>query len=157
MTRHSITYISTDITGAELIRPLWDQLNEHHHAGARAFRDQYEHGTFDDRKEYFAKVAAAGLLRIDLAFDPVPDRYVGYCVSSLSQDKAGEIESVFVEDAYRSRGIGTALMTRALAWLNENRPARIRVSVADGNEVAIPFYQKFGFYPRMTVLEQKKD
>ena len=35
--------------------------------------------------------------------------------------------------------------------------ARARVSVGDGNEVAWVFYRKFGFYPRMTVLEQKKE
>ncbi|MGB9177302.1 MAG: hypothetical protein WCB46_11295 [Methanoregula sp.] len=32
-----------------------------------------------------------------------------------------------------------------------------RVSVGDGNAAAWAFYRKFGFYPRMTVLEQKTD
>ena len=157
MEQDGIRYIAADIGGIELIRPLWNQLNGHHHANARVFRDHYEQWTFDDRKEYFKKVAAEGLLRIDLAVDPVSDGNVGYCVSSISPDKAGEIESVFVEDAYRSLGIGTALMERVLTWLDSNQPVRIRVSVADGNEEAFPFYRKFGFFPRMTVLEQKRE
>jgi ribosomal protein S18 acetylase RimI-like enzyme len=155
MAQRSIEYTATDITGIELIRSLWSKLNEHHHANARAFRDLYEQWTFDDRKEYFLKVAAEGALHIDLASDP-SGRYIGYCVSSISTDKAGEIESVYVEKEYRSQGIGTDLMKRALAWLEKNGPVRIRVSVADGNEEAFPFYRKFGFHLRMTILEQKE-
>jgi ribosomal protein S18 acetylase RimI-like enzyme len=34
---------------------------------------------------------------------------------------------------------------------------RKRVSVGNGNEAAWAFYKKFGFYPRMTILEQKTD
>ncbi len=78
-------------------------------------------------------------------------------MSLLSQEKTGEIESIFVEEGYRSRGIGSALVERALAWLDTNDSVRNRVSIADGNEAAFSFYKKFGFYPRMTVLEQKKE
>jgi GNAT superfamily N-acetyltransferase len=152
-----LEYISADITRIELIRPLWDQLNRHHLANARTFKDHYERWTFDDRKAYFAKVAKTGLLRVDLAMDKGSGRYVGYCISSLAEDGDGEIESVYVEEAFRTQGIGSALVTRALAWLTENRSARIRVSVADGNEDVFPFYQEFGFHPRLTVLERKTD
>ncbi len=103
----SIEYRTTDIKDIELVRPLWVRLNDHHQANARAFRSHYEQWTFNDRKAYFRKVAAAGSLRIDLALDPEVGRYVGYCISSLSQEKTGEIESVFIEKAYRSHGIGT--------------------------------------------------
>ena len=114
--------------------------------------------TFDKRKAYFVKVSAAGPLKLDLAFDPEgKGRYVGYCVSSCSAEKTGEIESIFVEDSYRSGGIGSALMTRALAWLDENGSIRNRVAASDGNDGVWDFYQKFGFYPRLTVLEQKRD
>lgn len=157
MTHHPAEYRSTGISEIEVIRPLWDQLNRHHHENARAFRDVYSAWTFDDRKQYFEKLAERGLLRVDLARDPSSGRYIGYCVSSLSPDRDGEIESVFVDTAYRSLGIGTALMERALAWLDSNNAARIRVPVADGNEDAFAFYRRFGFFPRMTVLEKKKN
>ncbi|HEX3001699.1 MAG TPA: GNAT family N-acetyltransferase [Methanoregula sp.] len=152
-----IEYRKTDIADIELIRPLWIQLNRHHQANARVFRDVYARWTFDDRKEYFTKIAERGYLRIDLAFDPDPGVYAGYCISSLSEDHTGEIESIYVAEPYRSLGIGTNLLTRALTWLSNNGSIRNRVSVADGNENAFPFYRKFGFFPRMTVLEQQRD
>lgn len=152
-----VAYRETDITGIELIRPLWIQLNRHHRANARVFKDVYARWTFDERKAYFVKVAERSLLHIDLAFDPEQEQYAGYCVSSLSEDRAGEIESIYVEETYRSLGIGTNLLSRALMWLNNNGSIRNRVSVADGNEATFPFYRKFGFYPRMTVLEQRRD
>ena len=155
MTR--IEYRSTDIRGIELIRPLWFQLNEHHHALARNFRTHYEQMTFDDRKNYFERIAKTGSLRLDFAWDPVAGRFVGYCVSSLSEDKTAEIESVFLEKDYRSEGIGSALMERALGWMNAQGAVRKRVSVGDGNEETWKFYEKFGFYPRLTVLEQKNE
>jgi GNAT superfamily N-acetyltransferase len=52
-------------------------------------------------------------------------------VSSRCREKPGEIESVFVDDAYRSQGIGTDLGTRALAWLETNGSVRNRVTVAE--------------------------
>jgi ribosomal protein S18 acetylase RimI-like enzyme len=76
-------------------------------------------------------------------------------VSSLSPERGGEIESIFILERYRSLGIGSTLVNRALAWFSENCTVRNRVSVSDGNEAAEGFYKKFGFYPRMTVLEQK--
>jgi diamine N-acetyltransferase len=153
----SIQYTSADITEIGLIRPLWEQLNQHHYDGARAFREVYSRWTFNDRVADFTKVAAARPFRVDLAQDPVADRLVGYCVSSVSREGFGEIESVFVEPSYRSHGIGTTLMNNALAWLNSHNPCRIRVAVADGNEDALPFYRNFGFFPRLTVLERKTD
>jgi diamine N-acetyltransferase len=148
-------YLTPGITSIELIRPLWIQLNEYHHKRAGTFRQHYEMITFDDRKTFFEKLASTGSLQLDLVFDPESDRYIGYCVSSLSQEKTGEIESIFVEERYRSKGIGSALVTRALAWFDANGSVRNRVSVGDGNEGAWKFYRMFGFYPRMTVLEQK--
>jgi GNAT superfamily N-acetyltransferase len=153
-----IEYQVRDIRDIDIIRPLWIQLNEYMCTRATTFRDHFKQMTFDKRKAYFVKTAAAGCLRLDLAFDPQGQgRYIGYCVSSFSVEKTGEIESIFVEDSYRSGGIGSALMTKTLAWLDENGSVRNRVSASDGNEGVREFYKKFGFYPRLTVLEQKRD
>jgi len=153
----TIEYYATDIRDIELIRPLWVQLNEYHHNHAKTFQDHYEQMTFDERKSYFENVASIGSLRIDLAIDQATERYIGYCITSLSQENMGEIESIFIEEGYRSQGIGSVLVSRAFTWLNANGSARNRVSVADGNEAAFEFYRKFGFYPRITVLEQRRE
>ena len=150
-----IEYQITDERGLDSIRPLWEKLNEHHHARARYFRNHYETWSFDDRKAYFKKVANAGTLRIDLAYDKDKGKYIGYCVSSISCENNGEIESIFIEEAYRSRGIGAALLSAAISWMDSAGVVRKRVAVADGNEDSWGFYQRFGFYPRMMLLEQK--
>lgn len=155
---HPIEYRTTDIRDIELIRPLWIQLNEYHHKNAKTFRSHYERMTFEDRKAYFEKLAAAGSLHLVLAFNPLSGgQYIGYCVTSLSPEKTGEIESIFVEEEYRALGIGSALVTRAMVWLNENGSVRNRVPVSDGNEEVWNFYKKFGFHPRMMMLEQMKE
>jgi diamine N-acetyltransferase len=150
-----IEYQITDEKDLEKIRSLWEQLNEHHHAKASHFRHHYETWNFEDRKAYFDKIVGAGTLRIDLAFDKDRERYVGYCVSSISKERHGEIESIFIEEAYRSQGVGTELLSRALSWMDAKEVLRKRVAVADGNEDAWGFYRKFGFYPRMMLLEQQ--
>jgi len=157
-----IEYRRTDIREIDCIRPLWCLLNRYMSTQTTNFRSHFEQMTFEKRRAYFEQVATEGMLCIDLAFDVRDrDRYVGYCVSSLSKDKTGmitgEIESIFVDDLYRSRGIGSALVTRAVGWLDENGSTRNRVSVSEGNESVWNFYKKFEFYPRMTVLEQKKE
>jgi len=154
---HAVLYRATGFDEIELIRPLWEQLNNHHHAKASRFRDHYEQMTFEDRRSHFGRLHETGHLRLDLAQDKKTGRYIGYCVSSVSVEKTGEIESIFIETAYRSAGVGTALVTRGLGWMDTLGVIRKRVSVGDGNESALAFYQKFGFYPRMTVLEQKNE
>ena len=153
----SIEYRTTDIAGIDVIRPLWNRICEHHRVRARTFRAFFEHTTFDERKAHFVRCAETGDLRVDQACDPAADRCVAYCVTSLSAERIGGIESLYVDETYRSQGIGTALVRRALMWLDENGSVENRVAVADGNEEAFPFYRRFGFYPRRTVLEQVRE
>lgn len=151
-----IQYRVTDVGEIALIRELWNELNAYHRERAGVFREYYNQTSFDNRKEYFEKLAANGLFRLILASDREDGLIIGYIVSSLSAEQTGEIESVFVTGRYRGMGVGSVLVTMALAWLDEHGSVRNRVSVADGNEEALDFYRKFDFYPRMTVLEQKK-
>jgi diamine N-acetyltransferase len=154
---HAVEYRTCGIHEINLIRPLWEQLNDHHHSRASRFRTHYEQMSFEDRTLHFRKLHESGQLQVDLAYDPETCRYIGYCVSSVSAENNGEIESIFVDPSYRSAGIGTALMARGLAWMDALEVVQKRVSVGAGNEPAFAFYRKFGFFPRMTILEQKGD
>lgn len=154
---HAVAYRTAGIEEIELIRPLWEQLNAHHHEKATRFRLCYGKMTFGDRKSWFCRLHESGEVRVDLALDQGSGRFIGYCVSSVTAEKTGEIESLFVHPGYRSAGTGTALVTRGLAWMDDRGALRKRVSVADGNEDSWAFYERFGFYPRMTVLEQIDD
>jgi diamine N-acetyltransferase len=112
--------------------------------------------TFEERKADLLKKAVAGKIRVDLAFDEESGRNVGYCVSSVSAEKIGEIDSIFVVAAYRGVGIGDSLMKKAFCWMKQQEVVEKIVEVAAGNEQAWGFYAQFGFLPKKTLLKQAK-
>jgi ribosomal protein S18 acetylase RimI-like enzyme len=146
-----VTYLEMGPESLELIRPLWEKLNEHHLVRSPNFRYHYEQMTFDARK---ADLLKKEQLRVILAI--AGRAPVGYCVCTIAGD-TGEIDSIFVDDQYRRSGIGEQLMYKGLAWLKAGKVKKTIVAVAAGNETAIPFYESFGFMPRMTVLQLVED
>jgi len=57
------------------------------------------------------------------------------------------IEDLFVEESYRRRGIGRALLLYVARLARERRCGRLEWSVLDWNEPAIRFYEKLGAVP----------
>jgi GNAT superfamily N-acetyltransferase len=57
------------------------------------------------------------------------------------------IEDLFVEEIYRRRGFGRALLLYVAGLANERRCGRIEWSVLDWNDPAIRFYKKLGAVP----------
>lgn len=154
-----VIYIEANEQSIELIGPLWEQLNEQHRLSSPHFKSHYETFIFEKRKKDLLDKAKNGLMHIVLAKDTDGGRYIGYSISTLSMDSdlaAGEVDSIFVEKAYRSHGIGDLLMKKSLKWMEGQGASVIRVSVAAGNEAVWPFYERYGFYPRSTMLEQVK-
>jgi ribosomal protein S18 acetylase RimI-like enzyme len=149
-----IEYHIADEKGLDLIRELWTELNHFHINKSVYFRHHYESMNFEARKGQLINITAKGSLHIDLAEDIEKNRTVGYCVSSVSAEKVGELESIYVGELYRRRGIGTILVRKALAWMDIMGVEKKRVSVSYGNEETWAFYRTFGLLPRMTVLEQ---
>lgn len=155
----NVTYIETDERGIDAIKPLWEKLNEHHRQLSPHFAGHYETFKFEQRKADLLRKAEQGLMHIDLAKDMDDDVIVGYCVSTLIKDGSeavGEVDSIYVDEAYRSSGIGDTLMRKALEWMDARGADVKRVSVGAGNEDVFPFYERYGFYPRMTVLQKIK-
>ena len=74
------------------------------------------------------------LIRIFFAVDTLSGDDIGYCYCSVAPGSYGEIESIFVCDEARNRGIGTTLMVHALTWMKEEGCTDIRVHVTVGNE-----------------------
>ena len=133
------------------IKPLWEKLNHLHRERSDHFADHFHRFTFEDRiREFEGKphlaVFAAGT---------GPDEYQAYCIVSADGD-AGEVDSLYVDPECRGKGIGRKLMERALDWLSGTGCAKVRISVAQGNEQALDFYETFGFKLRFLVLEQPK-
>ncbi len=151
----NIKYTDTDQRDLDLIKGLWEKLNEHHKARSRNFKKHFETFTFETRNKNLLEKLKDGKLRIDLATDTGTGKPVGYCVSTIAGGK-GEIDSLYVEEAYRQAGIGYKLIKKGLAWLEKMQAKDIIIAVADGNEEAFGFYAKFGFYPRVTILKRKE-
>ncbi|HEX9455567.1 MAG TPA: GNAT family N-acetyltransferase, partial [Candidatus Binatia bacterium] len=57
------------------------------------------------------------------------------------------IEDLYVEEAFRRRGFGRALLNYVAQLAQERRCGRLEWSVLDWNEPAINFYQKLGAVP----------
>jgi diamine N-acetyltransferase len=150
-----IKYVNGDGGMLDEIKVLWETLNKHHLSVSPYFKDYYLTLTFEERKRAILQRASGGEVRVNLALD-ASGELVGYCVSSIDRWLTGEIDSIFVGAKYRGQGIGRALMEKALAWLNGKGAKKKIVSVAVGNEQAYVFYSRFGFLPRRTLLEQKK-
>jgi len=151
----NVTYVSGNEDLIDEISPLWEELNKLHLGLSPYFRDYYQAATFEDRKRSLYQRTCCGKIRVDIALDD-SKQPIGYCITSIDQSLTGEIESIYVNAQNRGQGIGTTLMDKALNWLKVKGAKRNIIAVAVGNEQVFVFYQKLGFYPRRTLLEQKK-
>lgn len=151
----NINYIEVNISQIGIIKPLWNKLRDHHHDLSTHFPERYKMTKFEDRKEELLKKSGNGILRIDIAKDEDKNEYIGYCISSISEDNVGEIDSIFLDENYRSSGIGNELMNRAIDWMDKKGVKSKKIVVAVGNEELLTFYKKFDFLPRHIILEQK--
>ena len=145
-----IAYTVTDGEGIDIVAPLWEKLNEHHRGLSQHFSFDFPKRTWENRKEEFLGEAAD--LRVDLARDIDTGALVGYCISSITAERLGEVDSIFVESDYRRCGIGDRLIKNSVNWMNDLSVTRIIVQILVGNEEAHPFYNKHGFLPRTTVM-----
>jgi len=153
---NNIYYLQGDEKLLDDVRELWEALNEHHGKNSLHFKDFYHHFSFAVRKADLTKHAQNGSIQVVICFDEAAQLRVGYCIGSVDSDLVGEIESIFVLPDYRGLGIGDELMRKSLQWMDKMGAGKITVNVAAGNEPAFGFYEKYGFYPRRTMLEQVK-
>lgn len=70
---------------------------------------------------------------------------VGFIICSRNTPNEARILMFAVDPAYRSRGIGAALMKDFLAFCSRNSFLSIKLEVKTDNEGAINFYKTFGF------------
>jgi ribosomal protein S18 acetylase RimI-like enzyme len=134
----------------DIIKPLWEGLNAHHLSKSTHFKKHFSEFTFEKRME--------GLNKRDRLIAYVAqdnNENVGYCIATVD-GLNGEVDSLFVEAAYRGRGVGEELMSLALKWLKEQKCETVRVSIAEGNESVHDFYRKFGFAERLNVMQLKQ-
>jgi GNAT superfamily N-acetyltransferase len=151
-----IHYSLAGAASLDLIAPLWRRLTRHHAGISTHFSRQFRMARWPDRRADLAEKAARGSLRIALARTGVAGPVIGYCVGVIDKKRNGDIESLFVADSWRGRGVGTELVDCIVAWMDGRKTMSKSVSVAAGNEPAYAFYRRWKFYPRTAVLVQKE-
>lgn len=147
-------FITGSIELLEDVKTLWEKLNEHHKSHSNYFESRFTKLKFEDKKSKFINNNNIEV-RVDLIKDKERELYIGYCISTINKDLAGEIDSLFIEEDYRKYGLGDQLMDRALEWLDTNKVKSKIIVVAEGNENALEFYKKYNFYKKSITLEQK--
>src|SRR5688572_8057574 len=112
---------------------------------------------FGPRKQEILAKAAAGKIRIELVSIASEASDIAYCVSTISAGGLGEVDSMFVEERFRGRRIGSQLVLHALAWMESMGASSKVVTVAHANEEALAFYKRFGFHPCTILLQQSHE
>ncbi|MCX6745609.1 MAG: GNAT family N-acetyltransferase [Candidatus Parcubacteria bacterium] len=90
----------------------------------------------------------------------VNDKIVGYLAGGLSEREpyrimpiTVELENTFIDEAYRSFGIGTKLFNEFINWSKGKKAGKIVVEVSAQNELGIKFYKRNGFKEHSMILE----
>jgi ribosomal protein S18 acetylase RimI-like enzyme len=73
----------------------------------------------------------------------------------MEETTRAEITDIGVREDARRRGIGTALLDAALAWVRASGVARVEVQVAHANAAAQAFWRRHGFGDFMDVLDKR--
>jgi GNAT superfamily N-acetyltransferase len=146
-----VVYRLLSAESIDVVEPLWQKLRAYHAPMLQRFEDSGPPFFFQPRKQEILAKSAPGKLRIEVA--SVHDVDIAYAISTITPEGRGEVDSLFVEDHFRSSGIGTELMHRALAWFNALGASSVAVAVACENEGALSFYRQFGFHPRTIFLQ----
>lgn len=148
-----IEYTVSDHKDIDVIGPLWEKLNQHHHVRSPHHARHFARMTFDLRKQTLLEKASKGVMRIDIAKDTDTGAIVGYCLSIISEKTEGEIESIYVEKNYRLKGIGDKFIKKAMDWMDSRSVTKRTIAVATGNEEVFTFYSHYGFHPRIYILQ----
>jgi ribosomal protein S18 acetylase RimI-like enzyme len=136
-----------------LVRSLWERLRLFTRDTTTHFEQYYEELDFEER---IAKLDKPGTeARIDVARDERSGAIVGYSIASVNADRLGELDSFYVDERFRGRGIGEGLLERSLGWMERQDPRDCVILTAYENDAVLPLYARFGFYPRLVMLYRK--
>jgi ribosomal protein S18 acetylase RimI-like enzyme len=154
----NVDIVATDVDDIELIRPLWEQLNEHNRALHKGCFGEGLHRTWVEFLEQLTQRSHECGIRFDVVRSH--QALVGYCLSSINTRSEGEIVSLFVLPEFRGRGIGYSLMRQHIEWFRENCVKSMYLYVHPCNVDAIRFYWRFRFFsssPLMELCETERD
>jgi ribosomal protein S18 acetylase RimI-like enzyme len=112
----------------------------------------------------YARFLGSQLDRPDAAiFVAEADReVVGYVYAGIEpvswealREESGYVHDLVVDEAHRGKGVATALMEAALAWLRGRGVPRVVLGTAQQNDVAQRLFERLGF--RRTMIEMTRE
>jgi ribosomal protein S18 acetylase RimI-like enzyme len=148
-----ITYTTTDGKELELITPLREKIRQYHVERSTYFKERITEISVEEANKQLRAKASGGIL-LDLVRDGDTGNLVGYCLTSINEERRGEIVSIYLEPGYRRQRIGYKLMERALDWMDKHGVKRKMLSIGAGNEEVVDFYRNFNFEVRSIIMEQ---
>ena len=87
------------------VEPLWSQLRRHHADLAPRWSPSLLAISFEERR---AELVGKGQLLVSIATHQARD--IGYCVSTITSDAIGEVDSLYVIPSHRGAGVGHSLL-----------------------------------------------
>ena len=150
---NNISYVHGSTELIDDIEELWIAQRDHHVDKSIHFPEYFKSLSFIERKK--ALLSDDKNIKFTIAKDTVTEKLIGYSISTIDKDSIGEIFSLYVNPNYRGNNIGESLMNYSLNWMERNNTKKIQLGVAVGNEEVFSFYNKFGFYPHITLMERK--
>jgi ribosomal protein S18 acetylase RimI-like enzyme len=128
--------------------------------GISTFSETFaEHNTKEDLEKYLKESFAADKLIAELEnpdavfyFAEVDDNVIGYlkinfgdAQTELRDNKAVEIERIYILQAYHGKKIGQLLFNKAIEIAKEHQAHYVWLGVWEENHRALQFYKKNGF------------
>jgi ribosomal protein S18 acetylase RimI-like enzyme len=71
--------------------------------------------------------------------------YIWFKMIDSAMGVFGRVEHLFVEESYRSKGIGRMLMESAEEYFSKQGVKKVKLTVTKTNEGAIKLYEKMGY------------
>jgi ribosomal protein S18 acetylase RimI-like enzyme len=88
-------------------------------------------------------------------------RMVGFLLASVERPAGifmereyGHVFAVYVQETYRGKGVGRALVAAGLGWFGERRMSRVRVSTDMKNTLGVEFWRKLGFQTMVVTMDK---
>jgi len=132
----SISYQRLDLFELFKIKPLWEELNNIHLIDSIYFKEHYSQFSFEKRSASWTNLSEENIL---LLVAKTNNKIIAYCVSTIESNQKGEIDSLFVNDEFRGKGVGKTLVEKSMKWLQSKQCKPIRLAVSYGHEEVLVF------------------
>ncbi len=111
--------------------------------------EEYAYTHKEDVEVYLNWLSRRDIAGLFIAKDK--DKIVGFMAldgnwySKKYNKIVGAIHELFVDPGYFNKGVGKAMMEKAIEYFKQRHLDAIELWVGDGNQRAMAFYKKFGF------------